>query len=79
MGLGKGRECVSMAQSLARMHMGLQAENRNSEPRAEKMLRGSESSCTVCTDATDTQDLGQSDETVFPHSFSVPSPHRSRP
>lgn len=33
--------------------------------------RVSESSHTLCTDAANTQDGGQSNKTLFPHSFSV--------
>lgn len=39
MGLGKGSECLNMAQSLTCVHMGLQASNGNSESGAEKMFR----------------------------------------
>lgn len=36
--------------------------NGNSEPRAEKMLRMSESMCTLRVDARNTEDLEQSDK-----------------
>jgi len=78
-GLGKGSACLSRAQILVYVDIGLRSANGNSESRAEKMLRVSESSGTLCTDGMNTQDLGQSDTTLFPHTFSVISAPRSRP
>lgn len=53
MGLGKDSECLSMAQSLTCVHMGLQASNGNSEPGAEKMFRVSPGVCCAQMHATD--------------------------